>query len=432
MTVADLDPGLGRAILEAVDAGFDAQLALTAALVRCPSTRGRERTAQDLVADALAGRGYAVDRWRLEPAELAHHPGASPVDVDYAQASNVVGTHEPRAAAGRSLVINGHVDVVPTGPLDMWRHPPFAPVIEDGWMYGRGAADMKSGLVAAIAALDALRATGHQPAARLHLESVVEEESTGNGALACHLRGYRAEAALIPEPMGGHLARANLGVLWFRIEVRGHPVHVSQATTGANAIAAAARLQAALKTLEGRWNERRVGDRWFKDHPHPININVGRIEGGDWASSVPAWCTLHCRAAFYPGTKPADALAEIESAIAEVAAADPFLARNPPRVICNGFHVEGYALEPGSEAEDCLGQAHAAVFERPLETTLTPAYLDARVFALYDRIPCLVYGAVGENSHGFDERVDLESLRRVTGVLALFVARWCGLEPLRR
>lgn len=426
-----LDRTLRARVLEAVEEGFAAQLALTRETVRHPSVRGREHTVQDLLFDELRARGYAMDRWRLDPASLAAHEGASPVDVSYENAVNVVATHRPREERGRSLIVNGHVDVVPTGPRAMWARPPFEPVVEGDWLYGRGAGDMKAGLVAAIAALDALRRCGLQPAARLHLESVVEEESTGNGALACHQRGYRAEAALIPEPEGERLVRANLGVVWFRIEIAGRPAHVAQATTGANAIVASQRLVRALRELEAEWNAQRLDDPWFRDHPHPININVGRIEGGDWASSVPAWCRLDCRAAFYPSMDPAEALRQIGLKIAAASREDPFLAENPPRIVNNGFHVRGYVLEPGSEAEAHLEAAHGAAFEgAALETILAPAYLDGRVTALYDRIPTLVYGPVAENIHGFDERVSLSSLRRVTGAMALFIAAWCGTEPV--
>ena len=422
------DALLQRDIAHAVGERFPGQLELTRALVRCPSTRGHEASAQDLVEGALRTRGYQVDRWPLDPAELATHPGASPIDVPLTEATNVVARHAPREVGGRSLVLQGHVDVVPTGPLAMWRHPPWEAVVEDGWLYGRGAGDMKSGLVAAIAALDALHALGFQPAAPLQVQSVVEEESTGNGALACHLRGLTGEAALIPEPTGFQLVRANLGVLWFTIEVSGRPVHVSQATTGVNAIAAIPRLLAVLKDVEALWNTARRLDRWFKDHPHPINIQVGRIEGGDWPSSVPAWCKLHCRAAFYPSVDPDQALEEIKRAIDEAARRDPLLSQQTCEVRCNGFHCRGYVLEPGSAAERLLGRAHEAAAERPLPTTVLPAYLDARVFALYDRIPALVYGAAAENVHGFDERVSLASLERLTTAMALFIAGWCGLE----
>ena len=119
-------------------------------------------------------------------------------------------------------------------------------------MFGRGAADMKAGHAANLFALKALRRIGLQPAATVYVQSVVEEESTGNGALMTHLRGYRADAALIPEPEDEKLVRANVGVLWFEVKVQGHAVHVREMQAGANAIDAAYRVIAALRAARGR------------------------------------------------------------------------------------------------------------------------------------------------------------------------------------
>ncbi|HET6519834.1 MAG TPA: ArgE/DapE family deacylase [Geminicoccaceae bacterium] len=421
---------LTRRIAAAVDEAFDAETAFLADLVRFPSVRGVEATCQDFLHEAMRERGLAVDRWTVDPEAIRHHPGFSPVAVSYANTINVVGTHRPRGAPkGRSLILNGHVDVVPPGPLDMWTSPPFEPRIEGGWMYGRGAGDMKAGVAANLFALDALRRIGLRPAATVHVECVVEEESTGNGALAALLRGYRADAALIPEPTDGRLTRANVGVVWFRVRVRGRPVHVREMGAGANAIEAAWRLIGALKELEARWNAARVDHPHFATLDHPINLNVGRIAGGDWASSVPAWCTFDARVALYPGTRPADAMAEIESCIADAARRDPYLANQPPEVEFNGFAAEGYVLEEGSEAEATLAAVHRAVTGgEELSGYVMPAYLDARVFALYAGIPALVYGPRSRNIHGFDEAVELDSVRRVTEAIALFMADWCGVE----
>jgi len=428
-SAAPLEADLKQEILAAVDAGFEAQLAFTRELVRHPSLRGQEHTAQEFMHTAMAARGYAMDRWRLDPEALKDHPGFSPVAVPYDNAVNVVGTHTPKQATGRSLVLNGHIDVVPTGPLDMWRQPPFEPLVEEGWLYGRGAGDMKAGLAANLFALDALKRLGLQPAATVYLQSVTEEECTGNGALACHMRGYRGEAAVIPEPEDDKLVRANTGVIWFQVKIRGEPVHVREASAGSNAILAAYRVIEALKELEAEWNARKVGMAHFEEVAKPININVGKIAGGDWASSVPAWCTLDVRAAIYPGIEPKDAAAEIEAAVVKAARAEPFLANNPPQVVYNGFFAKGYVLEEGSEAEGVLAQSYAAVHGgKRLESFVTPGYLDGRVFVIYDGIPCLVYGPYSENIHGFNERVSLDSVRRVTKTLALFVASWCGVE----
>lgn len=417
-------------ILAAVDDGFEAQIALTQELVAIPSLRNREHEAQAFMAQQLSARGYAVDEVATDEAAICDHPGFSPISEHASTAPSIVATHQPRQAKGRSLILNGHVDVVPEGPHEMWSRDPYDPWRDGDWLHGRGSGDMKAGLIACVAALDALRSMGLQPAARVHVQSVVEEECTGNGALACLVAGYTADAAIIPEPEDECLVRANCGVLWFEVAIAGKPVHVREAGTGANAIDAAFRVIASLRKIEARWNEEAPQHRHFEHLDHPINLNVGQIEGGDWASTVAAWCKMQCRVAIYPGDDPAARAAEIEAHLRQDLGNDPYLAANPPTITWNGFFARGYVLEEGSDAEATLRRAHERAASTPLQDLTTPGYLDGRVFAIYAGMPCLVYGPVSEAIHGFDERVSLPSLRRVTGAIALFIADWCGLEAI--
>jgi acetylornithine deacetylase len=431
-----MDETSKRRILAAVDGRFDEQVDFLGELVSHPSTRGAEQSAQDLMADALAKRGLKVDRWAINLDDIRHLPGFSPVLGPYQNAINVVGTLPGVAPErGRSLILNGHIDVVPTGPLEMWDSPPFQPQVKDGWMVGRGAGDMKAGLVANLFALDALRDAGYRPAGDVFFQSVVEEECTGNGALACLQRGYRADAALIPEPFAERLVEAQVGVIWFQIQLTGLPVHVLEAGSGSNAIEAAIPLIAALRKLEARWNAPGAKPTHFAHIDHPLNLNIGKINGGDWASSVPAWCVFDARMGVYPGQDMTKAQAEIEDCLAKAAAADPFLAKNPPKVVYNGFMAEGYALadDDSPRAKDAissLDRAHHAVTGQALERFSVTATTDSRFFGLYADIPALVYGPTAEAIHGFNERVSLDSTRRITRSIALFIADWCGLEHL--
>lgn len=419
-----------RRLMDAVEAGFEEQVKLTAELVRFPSTRGNEQTAQDFMAAAMRKRGLDVDRFRIDLEGIRHLPGFSPAHVSYENAYNVVGAYRCPTPNGRSLILNGHIDVVPAGPLDMWTTPPFEPRIADGWLYGRGAGDMKAGLAACLAALDAVERAGYRPAADIIVQSVVEEECTGNGALACLARGYRADAVLIPEPLHESLIRAQIGVIWFQVQVRGIPVHVADAGTGANAIEAAYAIMQALHRLEEEWNGRKGEYPPYGDVHHPINLNVGRIEGGDWASSVPAWCTFDVRVAIFPGQQIADAKREIEQAIREASRRHPFLSNNPPEIVYNGFEAEGYVLKDADAPVSELSRAHRTVFGAELPETASTATTDARFFGLYGDMPALVYGPRAEFIHGFDERVALDSLLRVTKTMTLFIASWCGLQSV--
>jgi acetylornithine deacetylase len=403
---------LAEKIRQSVKDGMIGQIEFTEELVRKPSTRGQEHTAQDFIFKELAARGYAMDRWAIDVASIEKHPGFSPVTVPYDNAINVVGSHRPREEKGRSLILNGHVDVVPTGPVDMWDRPPFEPYIKDDWLYGRGSGDMKAGLAANIFALDALKRLGYQPAATVHV------------------RGYSADAVIIPEPEDEGLVRASVGVIWFRVHVKGHPVHVATAGSGENAIEAAIFLIGKLKDYEKARNALKVNHPHFADYEKPINVNVGKIEGGDWASSVPAWCSFDVRTALYPGEDARQAAQQIDDFINEAATGHSFLVSNPPDVEFNGFMAEGFELEAGSDAEKTLTLAHTTATASELTTFGSMAYLDARVFVLYDNTPCLVYGPISKSIHGYNEAVSIESIERITTAIALYIAMWCGLESI--
>ena len=419
-----------RGILEAVDENFDAQLATTAAFVAIPSIRGAEGPCQDMIGDLLRKREYEVDDWHINIDDLRDLRGFGPIEHDFSKARTVVGTYRPNSNLGKSLILQGHCDVVPAGPLDMWETPPFSPVVRDGRMYGRGACDMKSGTIAALYALDAIEAAGLRPTARIQFQSVIEEESTGVGALSTLQRGYRADACFIPEPTSGGMVRSQVGVIWFRLKVRGHPVHVLEAGSGSNAITAAYHLIHSLENLEADWNERARSDRHFKAVTHPINFNPGIIKGGDWASSVPAWCNVDCRIAILPGWSVAECQAEILRHVAAASREHRFLANNPPELEWSGFLSEGYELKDSADAEAAFARAYGPVYGGAVEDLVFTALTDTRFYGLNYGIPSLCFGASGAAMHGFNEYVDLASLRKSTKTMALFIAEWCGVEKL--
>ncbi|WP_352688982.1 M20/M25/M40 family metallo-hydrolase [Mesorhizobium sp. M0322] len=142
---------------------------------------------------------------------------------------------------------------------------------------------MKAGLAATLFAFDAVRNSGFLPQGRIHFQSVVEEESTGNGTLACLQRGYRADAAFIPEPSGELFTRGEVGLIWARITVKGDPEHGSGFIgVGTNAIEKAMAMWPHIKALEARWNERKSEVPLYCDHPFPVRVNIGEIHGGEW------------------------------------------------------------------------------------------------------------------------------------------------------
>ena len=417
------------AIDAAVDAGRDARTELLRELVRFASTLGCEHGVQARVADAFAAAGLAVQTIPLDYADLATRPGFSPVDWPEDGREVVVGRHVVNDAAGRSLLLNAHVDVVPTGPEHLWRHPPFGAVVEDGRMYGRGAGDMKAGLAAMLHALTALHDAGLEPASTVVLQSVVEEECTGNGALAAVLAGDVCDAAIIPEPFDRTILTAQLGVLWARVTVEGRPTHVLEATAGVDAIRLAGEVAESFRDLEARMNRPEERPAAYADAPHPINVNVGRIEGGEWTSSVPASCTFDVRFGFFPGTSVADMKARVEAHLARFVGAHPVLKDAPPRLTYVGFQAEPYEPPADHPAWRGLAEVHAAFAGAPPATLASTATTDARILGRVGGMPTTCYGPTAGSIHGVDEWVDLDSVHEVTRTLARFLARWTGVRP---
>ena len=340
----------------------------------------------------------------------------------------MVGTYRPATNAGKSLILQGHCDVVPAGPLDMWETPPFSPIIKNGRMYGRGACDMKSGTIGALYALDAIKAAGLKPTARIHFQSRDrggEHRRRRALDLAARLSGRCLLHSGADRRQDGALAgRRDL----VPPEGARHSRACGDAGSGSNAIMAAYHLIHALQKLEVEWNERAKADRHFKTLTHPINFNPGIIKGGDWASSVPAWCDVDCRIAVLPGWSVADCQKEILACVSAASRDHRFLSNNPPDVEWSGFLSEGYELTNSAEPEAAFGKAFTAVYGGAVEDLVFTALTDTRFYGLNYNIPSLCFGASGAAMHGFNEYVDLESLRKSTKATALFIAEWCGVE----
>ncbi len=283
---------------------------------------------------------------------------------------------------------------------------------------------MKAGLVAMTGAIRALRRAGVELAGSVQLQSVVEEECTGNGALQCLLDGHTADACVITEPHPDHFTVAQVGVLWFHVDVRGIPAHAARASKlGFNAIDATYTLLTALRELEAEANVSPPAP--YDAFEHPINLNPGIVSGGDWASTVAAECTLSCRLGLYPGESPADARRRVEDTIARAAAADPVLRDHPPVVRYDGFACEGSVVDAEEPLVQELSAAYASVHGSAPRLEATTATTDARHYVRHG-IPAVCFGPRAERIHGIDERVSLSSLAEVARVLAAFVPMWCG------
>jgi acetylornithine deacetylase len=431
------------AILEAIAAEGAAMTALLERLVAAPTTLGHEEAGQVVMEAAFRELGLEPVDVPMDAAALRAHPGHSPFSWDVAGKRNVVATWGPVArdpapsdpAAGRaarSLILNGHIDVVSPAPLERWTRAPFEPVREGDWLYGRGCSDMKCGLAAIVGAVAGLRRLGLAPLAPVHLQSVVEEECTGNGTLACLLAGYRADAAIVAEPFGAAITTSQVGVLWFSVTVRGTPGHAGDDhherddPDAGNPIEGSFQIIRALRRLEADRNLA-IPER-YAAHRHPINLNVGTIRGGDWASTAPGECTVGFRIALYPGESVVELQRQIEAVVVEAASLDRHLRADPPTVAYDGFACDGYEIPNDHPLVEALATAYARQTGEPPVRIATTGTSDARIFGLFGGTPAVCFGPYAENAHGVDERVYLPSVVSAAQTLGLFIRDWCGLS----
>ncbi len=411
-------------ILAAVAAEEAAMVDLLTELVEAPTVLGAEGGGQTIMRRAFAGLGLEPFDVPLDAGALRAHPGGAPFTWDVSEKVNVLADWLPAGDAdGRSLVLNGHIDVVSPEPSELWTGAPFAARRDGEWLYGRGAGDMKSGLVAMVGAVAGLQRLGVTPRGRVQLQSVVEEECTGHGALACVLAGHTADAAVLTEPTQGAIWTAQVGVLWFKVRVLGAPAHAGDAGDGANAIEASYQVIEALRGLEAELNA--VRPELYAAYPHPINLNVGMVRGGDWPSTVAGECITHFRLATYPGEPVAELKARVEEVVAGVQTGAHRI-----EVLYEGFQCEGYELAHDAPLVQGLAAASARVNGAgPPPLFASTATTDARAFALYGDTPAVCFGPLAEHEHGVDERVHVPSITRTAQALALFISDWSGLSP---
>lgn len=396
-------------------------------MVRMPSVTGTdtESELQTRQARELTELGFDVDAWQLDLDELAARPDHPGTEAPRQEGWGVVGTigpeHEPPA-----LVLQGHVDVVPTGDLDNWvDRDPFSAAIVGGRVQGRGTCDMKAGLAANFAVARALVASRVRLERGFAVHTVISEEDGGLGAFATMVRGHRGEAAVISEPTTGRIVVANAGALTFELRVPGLAAHGSSRHTGHSAIDAFLPIHAALVDLERERNAR--PDAVFGDNPLPYPISIGTVRCGDWASSVPDLLIAEGRLGVMLDEPPQNARAAFEAALARAAANDQWLRDHPAQVRWTGGQFASGRTDP---AAPLIGQVTDAVRDiegRSAALGAAPYGSDLRLYAGMGGIPTLHYGPGDVRyAHGPFEQVDIDETIRVARTLAVLAVRRCA------
>ncbi len=401
-------------------------------LLAIPSVDGTdaEHDVQHHLATAWRADGLEVDAWEIDLDALGADPDFPGMEVPRTEAWGVAAVL-PGTGGGPTLLLDGHVDVVPEGDRDNWTGDPFVPrVVEvEGRtrVIARGACDMKAGLVAAWAAVAAVQASGLRLRGDVTLASVVGEEDGGFGTFALLRHGVAADACLIPEPTALDVVPANAGALTFRLTVQGVAIHASRRAEGVSALEKFVPLLGALERLEQARNADvdPVMRRWSIAYP----LSIGRVVAGDWASSVPDLLVAEGRLGVALGESVAEARASLERAVADASAADPFLRDHPVRVQWWGGQFASGATPADHPFVAAVQRAHAMAGGGPQEVYGGPYGSDLRQLAALGGIPTLQYGP-GDTTvaHAADEWVAEDEVRRTAETIAVLLLDHCGVD----
>lgn len=393
-------------------------------LVQANSIQGNEKQAQAIIIETLTKIGLKIDMWEPGGSELTEHPYFSSPRTDFSGSPNVIGILKG-TGGGRSIILNGHIDVVPIGDRKQWKHDPFSGEIIDGRLYGRGATDMKGGNVSLLLAISAIRALGIPLKGDVIFQSVIEEESGGAGTLAAILRGYRADAAIIPEPTNLKIFPKQQGSLWFRLLVKGRAAHGGTRYEGVSAIEKALVVINQIKELERKRNSL-ITDPLFNGIPIPIPINLGRIQGGDWPSSVPDLVKLEGRLGVSPEEEIAEAKNELESWLERLQEIDSWFAENPVEVEWFGARWVPGSIDVNHELVHVITSTYEKVIGRKPIIEASPWGTDGGLLTKLGGIPTIVFGpGTTEEAHFPNESIEIEKVFDAAEIIALTMIEWC-------
>lgn len=334
----------------------------------------------------------------------------------------------PGARSGRSLLFQGHMDVVSAEPTEKWTRDPFGAEISEGRLYGRGATDMKGGIAAQAMALRAIRAAGVELAGDILFETVIDEEVNSSGAIAFSRRGIRADAAVIGEPTGLSLFTAHAGTLQVRITVPGRSAHASQKHSGVSALEKSYLIYRALEDLEAMRESQVTHEAYMASGlSSRVPIVVGRMQAGVWINTVPEQAVMEARIGFLPGQTADSALAQVREAVHGAASADRWLADHPPEVERITYH-EASEIRPSSEICSVVTSAVESVTGERARFGAATYGSDMRILVCHDGIPTLLFGP-GEiaQAHAIDEYLPLDDYFTAAEVYGLIALRWCGI-----
>ena len=384
------------------------------------------RKLQDYIYNTLEEMGFALDMWEADASYLESFQGSGiDPERDLSNMPILAGSLKGQGN-GKSLILNGHYDVVPAGMIENWNYDPFKGEIADNKVFGRGACDMKGGIATMLEAVRLIQKAGVKLEGDLIVQTVPEEEMNCMGTLACCQKGYKADAAIIPEPTNLSVLIAMRGNASGKITVFGRAGHADEGVQphwsvggAVNAISKSVKIIQALEELSEEWRSRPD-----KQHQllNPDTVMPTLIKGGEWAVTYPEKVEIDFNACFVPGI--VNMNEEIREKIMSVAATDPWMKEYPPKIESSAWF---YGAEIDKN-EPIVNTALEVLKELDVEPELTgmDSLTDAIHLINYSKIPTISIGVDPGTAHKAGEYADIDQLVKATKIMALSIMRWCG------
>jgi acetylornithine deacetylase len=432
-------------VCEAIDSRGEDLVALASSLIafdttaRSPGDPPRqEAELQEHLAIRMRAFGAEIDLFEPDGAALQGKPLVPP-GLDFIRRPQLIAIKRGRGD-GRSLLLNGHIDVVSVEPRAAWTSDPFAAEMRDGKLYGRGACDMKGGIAAMLIAVETLSSLGVRLAGDVVIATNTDEESSGAGGTALVEHGLTADAGIVTEPTGFDTWVACRGSEYGVIRVPGRPGHAEVRQPdwrdggAVNAIEKAVVVLEAIGSLRREWATRAGLEHPLLSRP---NLLATMARAGEWPVTYPSCAELTIAVMYLPVQADgrgggADVRGEVERWIARATAADDWLAAHPPQIEWWPNAVTPFEIPVSEPLVSTMLDATRDV-GHPGRVGGLDSWYDGATLTQLGGIPSIAYGPPGfarngvSVAHMVDEYVPIDGLVACAQGLAVAAMRFCGV-----
>jgi len=394
------------------------------ALVQSPSLANDEESVQKIIQSKLESLGLETKKVIVQFESIKNHPAFCDDGFSPDSRVNVIGQWKNGDTA-KSLILNGHVDVVPTGPETLWNESPWSGSVRDNRIYGRGSCDMKAGLASGIFAIQVLQAIGFKPKGNVMVQSVVGEESGGCGTLTNIVKGYSGDAAVILEPTSLKVCPIQSGALTFRLKIPGQATHAAMRWDGISAIEKYNLIHQSIIKLE-KERHQSFNVKYYKLSDRVAPINIGTIKGGEWHSTVPESVMVEGRFGVFPGESALDAKNAFENHLKKVANSDVWLKENPPILEWFEGQFESGQTNVNHSIIRALKHAYKNVNNNSAILEGVTYGSDLRLFTNHADIPAVLFGPGDVRlAHSANEYIEIEEVLTCVKIITNLIIKWC-------